>query len=172
LTQTAPPPLHLWLLPAVTVVLVQPASANCNAVIDAAEKAQKQERLAQYEVASRNDAPQGQPMLVRIGRSEYTSYSVGGRFSHYERHDSAGNPILGALKRSSPGRCESADDTYRGTAALKVRFDNPAAPQWMNPNTVWIDKRSGLPVYHEINGVDGGFAWVYGDTVKEPPVRK
>lgn len=161
-----------WFASVAMTVLAPCASANCNALVEALEKAQSQERLAQYEVAGRSVAPQGQPRLVRIGKSEYMGYSVGDRISHYERHDSTGNPILRALKRSPQARCASTDDTYRGTATLKVQFDNPAAPPSMNPNTVWIDKRSGLPVYHEVNGVDGGFAWAYGDAVKEPPAKK
>ena len=154
-----------WLATAALAALAPCANANCNALIDALEKAQSQERLAQYEVAGRNVAPQGQPRLVRIGKSEYMGYSVGERISHYERHDSVGNPVLRALKRSPQARCASADDSYRGAAALKVQSDTP-------PATVWIDKRSGLPVYHEINGFDGGYAWTYGDAVKEPPVKK
>ena len=34
---------------------------------------------------------------------------------------------------------------------------------------VWIAARRGLPAYHEIPGLgSGGYAWVFGDAVKEP----
>ncbi len=153
------------------------AHANCGPLIEALEKAQKQERLAQYSLDSREQPLPGNPMVVRIGKFEYMSLEIGGRHSHYERHESGGgNPILSALKRAAKdgtARCEgTASETLRGIATARIRFDNPAAPKSMNPTTMWIDKRNGLPAYHEINGLDGGFAWVYGDAVKEPSVKK
>lgn len=101
---------------------------------------------------------------MRIGNSEYMCYELGGKFSHYERHDSVGNPMLRALK-SGNVKCDSIGaDTVRGKAANKYRIDSPAA-------TMWISKYSGLPLYHEVNGM-GGFAWAYGDGVKEPAAKK
>jgi hypothetical protein len=75
------------LLPAVFAAAFSAAvaQANCDAVINALEKAQAQPRLAQYSVDSREQPLTGQPMLVRIGTAEYTSYEVGGQFSHFER---------------------------------------------------------------------------------------
>jgi hypothetical protein len=58
------------------------------------------------------------------------------------------------------------------TAAIKFRIDNPAAPRSLNPMTLWIAKETGLPLYHEVNGLDGGFASVFGDAVKEPAAKK
>jgi len=38
---------------------------------------------------------------------------------------------------------------------------------------MWIDKRSGLPAYHEIDGLGpGGYAWVFGEVVKDPAIKK
>jgi hypothetical protein len=162
---------------AIATLLASSAHANCNTVIDALEKAMKQERLAQCSLDSRDQPLPSNPMLVRVGKSEYTAYEVGGRFSHFERHEtSGGNPILSALKRATKdgsARCESRGaDSYRGTAAIKFRIDNPAAPRSLNPMTLWIAKETGLPLYHEVNGLDGGFAWMFGDAVKEPAAKK
>jgi hypothetical protein len=38
------------------------------------------------------------------------------------------------------------------------------------PNQIYIDQRSGLPVYE--GATDSGFVVVYGDAVKEPKAKK
>jgi hypothetical protein len=149
------------------------AHANCAPVVDALEKASRQARLAQYDIDSRDQPLTGKPVLVRIGKVLYDGFG-----GDYERTEIDGaDPMLQALRRAvreGRARCETAGtDTWRGAAATRVRFDNPMAPKQYNPTTMWIAKSTGLPVYHEINGLGpGGFAWVYGDAVSEPAVKK
>lgn len=151
------------------------ASANCDRLLDALEKADKQDRVAQYDIDSRDQPLTGKPMFVRIGKVMYDGSSTGDAF---EAHPVNGpNPILNALRKSQQSgklKCESlGSEPYRGAAAEKFRFDNPAAPAKFNPTTMWIAKSTGLPVYHEMNDLGpGGFAWTYGAAVKEPVVRK
>jgi hypothetical protein len=147
---------------------------DCGPVINALEKAQAQPRLAQFGVENRDQPLKGHPMLVRIGKVEYMAFEVGGQFSHYEKNESLPtNPVLSALKsasKSGTAHCESVGmDSYLGTPATKFRFDGLKG---MNPATMWIAKSSGLPLYHEMEGFDGGFAWVFGDAVKEPEAKK
>jgi hypothetical protein len=139
--------------------------ADCRLLLDALDKADRQPRVAQYDVETRDQPLQGTPFLVRIGKVVWVES---------QRSETDGtNPVLAALRRNvaaGSAKCEPAgSDTYRGTAVVKVRFDNPVAPKQYNPTTMWIDAKTGLPVYHELAGLGpGGFAWIYGDAVKEP----
>ena len=149
------------------------ASANCSAVLAALEKADREPRVAQYDIDSRDQPLTGKPVLVRIGKVVYDGFG-----GDYERHDTDGiNPVLSLLRRadqSGKARCEAlGSDSWRGTPATKLRFDNPLAPKSVNPTTIWVGRTSGLPLYHEIGNLGpGGFAWVYGDAVKEPASQK
>lgn len=150
-----------------------PAWADCSELLKALEKADRQPRLAQYDIDSRDQPLTGKPVFVRVGKVIYDGFG-----GDYERHESgAANPVIDALRREQKAgvsRCQPAgSDDWRGAAVTKVRFDNPMAPKSMNPTVFWIARSSGLPVYQEITGLGpGGYAWVYGDTVKEPVVKK
>jgi hypothetical protein len=150
------------------------AQANCDRVFDALEKADKQERVAQYDLETRDQPLTGKPMSVRIGKVVYDGSFAGDMF---EAHQTTGvNPVLRALykaRQEGKMKCESAgSENYRGLATDKVRFDNPLLPAKYNPMTLWIAKSNGLPVYHEVRDLGpGGFAWVYGDAVKTPRVK-
>jgi hypothetical protein len=151
------------------------AHANCDRLVDALDKADKQERVAQYDVESRDQPLTGKPMIVRIGKVMYDGSLAGNVFEAHPFNGS--NPILAALRKSQQSgklKCESlGSDSFRGAPAEKFRFDNPAAPAKFNPTTMWIAKSTGLPVYHEMNGLGpGGFAWTYGAAVKDPVVKK
>ena len=145
--------------------LADVAYAQCAAAIEALETADRQERLAQYNVENREQALTRQPFLVRIGKVVYTGS---------ERSETSGtNPILASLRdaeKQGKAKCEAGgDDMYRGAAVSKIRYYNPTVPKAMNPMTLWISKSSGLPVYHEVPGLGtGGYAWIYGAAVKEP----
>jgi hypothetical protein len=151
------------------------ARANCDRLFEALDKADKQERVAQFDIDSRDQPLTGKPMTVRIGKVMYDGSPAGNAF---EAHQTDGtNPILAALrkmKQSGKARCDTAgSDTYRGLATEKIKFDNPLLPARVNPMTIWVAKDSGLPVYHELNDLGpGGFAWVYGSSVKDPVVKK
>ena len=57
---------------------------------------------------------------------------------------------------------------YRGALVTKLTVTRRKASE--EPSQIFIDQRSGLPVYE--GTIDGGFAVVYGDAVKEPKVKK
>jgi len=159
----------------ITSIAAGSAHANCSALFDALEKADKQTRFAQYDLDSRDQPLTGRPVLVRIGKLLYEGF--GGDYERHELDAKSSNPMLAVMRRADQqgkARCEAAGtDTWRGTAVTKVRFDNPMSTKQFNPTTLWIAKSTGLPVYHEINGLGpGGFAWVYGDAVKEPVFKK
>jgi hypothetical protein len=152
------------LLTVAIVWCADPAYAQCAAAIDALDKADKQVRLAQYDVASREQPVTGKPFLVRIGKV----VTMGS-----ERTEMTSNPILVSMReaqKAGKAKCEAAgSDMYRGTAVNKIRYYNPSAPKDMNPMTLWISKATGLPVFHELAGLGpGGYAWVYGDAVTDP----
>lgn len=168
-------PHRVSVLLAALLLPAQAAFASCERLLDALEKADRQERVAQYDIDSRDQPLTGKPMIVRIGKVMYDGSPAGPAF---EAHGTGGtNPVLAALRKAGAtgkAKCEAAGtDTYRGAATEKIRFDNPLAPARFNPTVMWIAKASGLPVYHELNDLGpGGFAWVYGAAVKDPVVAK
>jgi hypothetical protein len=163
----------MGLLAAVILVALASAAdaapADCRLLLDALDNADRQPRVAQYDIETHDQPLTGDPFLVRIGTVVWVNA---------ERTETDGtNPILRALARTvadGTARCEPAGTgTFRGAAVVKIRFDNPMAPARYNPTTMWIDRRRGLPVYHEVNGLGpGGYAWVFGDSVKDPAARQ
>lgn len=151
------------------------AHASCDKLFDALEKADKQERSALYDIDSPDQPLTGKPITVRIGKMMYDGSPTGPAF---EEHSTDGvNPILVALRKMKQGgklKCDAAGSgSYRGMTTDKIKFENPLLPAKFNPMTIWIAQTNGLPVYHELNDLGpGGFAWVYGSAVKDPPVRK
>lgn len=168
-----PTPMRQLALACVVSALAPVASANCAPVLAALEKADREPRVAQYDIDSRDQPLTGKPVIVRIGKVVYDGFG-----GDYERNDTDGtNPVLALLRRadqSGKARCEAlGSDSWRGTPATKLRFDNPLAPKSVNPTTLWVGRTSGLPLYHEIGNLGpGGFAWVYGNAVKEPAIKK
>jgi hypothetical protein len=167
--------VHSLMIAAACGSLGQTARANCDRLFEAFDKADKQERVAQYDIDSRDQPLTGKPMTVRIGKVMYDGTLAGNVF---EAHQTNGvNPVLAALRKAKQDgkvTCDAAGgDTYRGQATEKIKFDNPLLPAKFNPMTIWIGKNNGLPVYHELNDLGpGGFAWVYGSDVKDPMVKK
>jgi hypothetical protein len=70
-------------------------------------------------------------------------------------------------------KCEMVGSaTYRGQPATKYRIEGSLGSKSTGRLTLWTGKSSGLPVYHEFEALaPGGFAWAYGDAVKEPAAR-
>jgi len=167
--------VHSLMIAAACGLLGQTARADCDRLFEAFDKADKQERVAQYDIDSRDQPLTGKPMTVRIGKVMYDGTLAGNVF---EAHQTNGvNPVLAALRKAKQDgkvTCDAAGgDTYRGQATEKIKFDNPLLPAKFNPMTIWIGKNNGLPVYHELNDLGpGGFAWVYGSDVKDPVVKK
>jgi hypothetical protein len=156
-----------------TVSFAQVACADCGALFDALEKADKQERFAMYLVEKRDQPLPAKPITVRIGKVVYDGSVAGPTFV---AHQTDGiNPIMKALRKAKQEgqvKCEQAgSDSYRGQAAERFKFDNPLMPARYNPTTLWVAKSSGMPVYHEVNDF-GGFVWLYGSAVRDPVVSK
>ncbi len=154
--------------------LVGAAHADCTELIAALDKADREARVAVLDLHTRDQPLTGRPAYVRIGKVRYD----GSDGATYRRREGGGaNPMHTTLQRAQQNgtaKCSAAGtDTWRGKPATKIRFDNPFVPKSMNPTTFWIARGSGLPVYHEIPAAGrGGYAWIYGEAVKEPAAAK
>lgn len=152
------------------LALVAPVYANCNPVIDALERSLKQERIAQFDVDSPEQPLTGRPMMVKIGKRIWVD--AGG--SGYDQStDTGSNPILNALKRDAAkgtAKCDPVGSaSYRGQAVDKYRIDGSVGSSITGRMIMWVGTPGGLPLFHELEKIGpGGFAWVYGDAVKEP----
>jgi len=149
------------------------ARAECERLFEALDKADRQDRVAQYLVEGRDQPLPAKPLTVRIGKVVYDGSLPGNTF---EPHQTDGvNPILRALRKAKQEgkvKCEPAgSDVYRGQAVEKFRFDNPLMPAQYNPTIVWVAKNTDMPILHEVHDF-GGFVWAYGSAVKDPVVKK
>jgi hypothetical protein len=150
------------------------AQADCKALIAALEKAEREERIAQYDVDAPNQPLNMAPLFVRIGKVGYTN-TQDGKFD--VRETGTANPMLAGLKRGVQDgkiQCEGAGSgAVRAATADKIRYTDPATGMRTGVTTVWIDRRSGLPAYHEFSKLGpGGIAWTYGDAVTAPVARR
>jgi hypothetical protein len=145
------------------------AYANCSPVAEALDKAARQDRLAQYDVDHPEQTPSGRALVIRIGKTTWVDAA-----GTYDRSDSAdADRMVSVLKKhlqDGKVQCEAAGNgTYAGQAAAKYRFESPMGGSSLGKVTFWVGKKSGLPLYHEFEKLGpGGFAWVYGNAVKEP----
>jgi hypothetical protein len=144
------------------------AQADCKPLVDAVNKTVQQSRFGVYEVQNPEQALGAEPDVVMIGTvsyvrsgKEWERIEAGGLGGHWARlrKELAGGELN--CKTTGTGR-------YRGTVVTKFTVTRAKAAE--EPNYIFIDQRSGLPVYEGTN--DGGFAVVYGDAVKEPKVKK
>lgn len=148
--------------------------ANCAPAIEAFEKAWSLDRLAQYDIESPDQPLTGRPFVVRIGRTVWTDMG-----DYFNRNDNAtgGNPMVQNLKTrtaSGEAKCSPAGaGLYRGEAAVKYRIEGAiGSGSTTGPIILWVSKSRGLPLYHEFEKLQpGGYAWVYGDSVKPPAGR-
>ena len=149
------------------------AQANCGPLLEAIDKAWKQERIAQYDIDSPDQPLSGLPQVVRVGKwiwSKGASDQLQ-RFPHAER-----NVMVEALRSDvakGTAKCEALPDgTYRGQAVRRYRLAGNVGSDLTGRTVYSISRASGLPLYHEMEKLGpGGFAWVYGDAVKEPAVK-
>ena len=147
------------------------ALADCAAPLDALAKSWQQARLAQYDMKTPEQPLPSRPATVRIGKTIWTDTAGSGTF----RTDPAPSehPFTVSIRLQAakgPVNCELVGNaTYRGQAVVKYKLDASAGSNTTGPVTLWVSKTSGLPVYHEYEKAYlGGYAWVYGDAVKEP----
>jgi hypothetical protein len=62
---------------------------------------------------------------------------------------------------------------FAARSATPIHASRPIRSRRAMRGSFRISKATGLPVYHEVNGLGpGGFAWVYGDAVKQQMVKK
>lgn len=148
------------------------AWAGCASLLAALEKADAQPRMAMVDVDSPDQAPTAKPEFMRIDKTVYTQMAGG-----WHTSPATGNSLTTQIRAGQTegnGDCQSAGSgTVRGVAADKVRFDRPSGQRSTGAATIWIDRKSGLPLYHEFAKLSpGGFAWTYGAAVALPADAK
>lgn len=144
------------------------AQANCKPLLDALNRAAQQSRFAVYEVQSPEQPLSGVPDFVIVGTVSYVRSGkewermeigdLGGHWAHLHKELARGELIC---KTEGTGQ-------YRGALVIKLAVMRPKASK--EPSQIFIDQRSGLPVYE--GTTDDGFAVVYGDAVKVPKVKR
>ncbi|MGE5336982.1 MAG: hypothetical protein ACM3PU_04085 [Gemmatimonadota bacterium] len=173
---------------ALGVAAASGARADCRPVLDALEKMAAQARTASYEVEDDKSAPTADSdYTIRIGKRSWQSIS--GRTFEGKQADSA---LAAEIRQRQTGLmnklgCESlGTGSYRGAAVMRYRYPNlmaqgPLSAGYLKQRgltekqvrtfLVYVDQKSGLPVYSEtynVTGVKLAQAMVYGDAVKEP----
>ncbi|GMV60346.1 MAG: hypothetical protein AMXMBFR72_34360 [Betaproteobacteria bacterium] len=152
------------------------ARADCKPLLDAMAKVAQQSRFAAYEVEGPEQAPTGEPDIVLVGKVSYVR--SGDEWERIEVGDSVRDgawywSALRAEMAAGEVRCRAAGSgAYRGAPVAKIHYERMKAGKALASGTVWIDRRSGLPVYEGATDGSGGMAVVYGDAVKEPKVRR
>ncbi len=162
-------PFRIPALLILSALLPGVALADCAAPLEALAKSWQQARLAQYEVSSPEQAPPSKPAMVRIGKTIWTDLTGSGKFMRTDIGPSE-EPLAISMKRAKGQNCQPlGDGTYHGQPVVKYKLDPSAGTNTMGGVTLWVSKASGLPVYHGFDKTAfGGYAWVYGDAVKEP----
>jgi len=144
-------------------------ASNCAQVIAAIRNADTQQRFAQYIVSSPDRSMTGEPMVIRVDGTMYTNIGP-----NWQSDPAGPNPVLGRIQAAEShgtGKCQSAGPgMVRGMAVEKVRYNGPLIGSSAGSYTLWVDKASGLPLYHETSAlpVAGGIAWKYGSSVQPP----
>lgn len=160
---------------AAVALLSTDAQADCKPLLDAMGKLAQQSRIAAYEVDRPDQPLSGEPDVVIIGQFSYVR--TGTEWERIEIGDAAkdGGWSWSALpKEIAAGRvrCSAAGGgTLRGAAVAKFKYEVFEAGKVESSGSVWIERRSGLPVFEGPTG-DTGWVVLYGDLVKEPKVRK
>jgi len=169
----SPTPINIGLTCLLLSALLLPgvALADCAAPLEALAKSWQQPRLAQYDMRTPEQPLPKSPATVRIGKTIWTDTAGSGTF----RTDPAPSehPFTVSINlqaKKGPVNCELVGNgTYRGQAVVKYKLDASAGSNTTGRVTLWVSKTSGLPVYQEYEKtILGGYAWVYGDAVKEP----
>lgn len=147
------------------------AAADCDAVVAAYRKAEATKRYAVYEVDRIDRAPAGAPFSVSIdGTSWVRSYAADGSTGGWQKsgHLAAGEAdALASREKSGRARCASLGDRKIGmiTASGWRIGDGPKDPAAID---FWIDRATGLPVFHGMGSDNAGLRWAYGADVVAP----
>jgi hypothetical protein len=141
--------------------------ADCKPLLDALNRTAQQSRFGVYEVQSPEQALGAEADVVIVGTVSYVRSGkdwerieigeLGGHWAELRKEVAVGDVHC---KTEGTGR-------YRGAVVTKLTVTRSKAQE---PSRVFIDQRSGLPVYEGTS--DGGVAVVYGDAVKEPKLQK
>jgi hypothetical protein len=148
---------------------VHATRASCAQVISAIQRAEAQPQFAQCFVGNPDRAMTGNPMAIRIDGSVHTMGAT-----NWQADPAGSNPVLGTIKEAEAqgtGTCQPAGaGKASGTVVEKIRCTGPVMGEYSGADTLWVDKASGLPRYHEtsMRPMAGGVAWQYGRAVKAP----
>lgn len=150
------------------------AWADCRPAAEAWEKFTQQSRLAVYSVDRPDQPPALEPDTVFIGNSAWTR--DGKTWERMEIADLDGlrrglmKDLRAELARGAV-RCSAAGSgSLRGAPVVKIRSQDAQGSK-DSMATMWVDTRSGLPVFID-HGAEGGTYFRYGADVKEPKVGK
>jgi hypothetical protein len=138
-------------------------------MISAIQKAASQPRFAQYFVSGPDAAMTGNADVILVEGTAYTYIGP-----NYHSSAAGGNPVLDTIKAAESqgtGKCESAGTgKVRGASVDKIRYTGPLMGKTEGGYTVWVEKSTGLPLYHEdtLLPIGGGVAWKYGNGVQAP----
>ncbi|MEO5922721.1 MAG: hypothetical protein ABIR70_02740 [Bryobacteraceae bacterium] len=167
---TAPLKLGLTAFMLSAFALPTAAVADCAAPLAALAKSWQQPRLAQYEMDKPEQPLPKQAAMIRIGKTIWNDLIGSGRFTRFDDGPSEDTFTLSMKRQATKGplNCELLGNaTYRGQPVVKYKLDPSTGTNTLGRVTLWVSKTSGLAVYQEYEK-GGGYAWVYGDAVKEP----
>jgi hypothetical protein len=160
--------------------VVHVAHADCDPVVAAYAKAAATKHYAVFEVDRFEQAPKGEPFSVTIGDTEYVENYVQKspisivKAGYKKDHGDGATREMGMLKtNAAKGQsiCNPLGDRRLGTASVTgYRIVDKSLGSLANTMAIemWIDKSSGLPLWHGVGSDGGGFRWAYGDAAKAP----
>lgn len=156
------------------MALAGTAQADCGPVIAAYTKAEATGRYALFDVNSLTEAPKGQPFHVTIGGAGYINmgetYKKGGGSAGFEGSN------LKNREKKGEARCEPLGERKIGAEQAIgyqiLRNDNGKPAPDANAIDMWVNRSTGLPMFHGIGWTKGGLRWVYGAEVSAPPPNK
>jgi hypothetical protein len=154
------------------------AWADCKPVIAAYSAADATRHFAIYTVASMTQAPQGEPMRVVIGDTDYLENDVRKGPLEIVKDGYKKSPFVpgfeakGTRDKEKEGRsrCEPLGEKNVGAEVLigyQVRSNDKGSAPDPYATEIWISRKTGLPVW-----CDDGFRWVYGAQVIAPSADK
>lgn len=154
------------------------AWADCKPVIAAYSAADATRHFAIYTVASMTQLPQGEPMRVVIGDTDYLENDVRKGALEIVKDGYKKLPFVpgfeakGTRDKEKDGRirCESLGEKNVGAEALigyRVRSNDSGSAPDPYASEIWVSSKTGLPVWS-----DDGFRWVYGGQVIAPSADK